>query len=345
MAVSQLYDTALSTTTQNFRERDVRKNPVVQYSMDCPVTSRAGKEPMPLSSRPEWVIKLFATANTGGRIEGAPVVAGDGENNLSNKYLASTRFQKTSRIIFVTREAKMMMKQYGVEGADVFEDNKKDKGTELQVDIEATFLSDNESVPPVNDTTASTTRGIPRWASKADARFTDTDTTPNTAIRTPSASIVVSKNVNGTDTTEQNIRTVITSIASSRRKNFGEALMVCSPNMRNALALFTYLDKSATSTAAPVRRWNQQEGEISTMATLYKSDHGTLEALTSYQLDVSVLCLILDMDSVKIAYAEAPMFEKLPSDGANERGQWEAIWMTKLLNPFSAGKIITGATA
>ncbi len=274
MPNSNAYDTALSTTTQGFRERDVRKDPIVQYAMDCPVTSRARKGPMPLSSRPEWIVKKYATANTGGRIEGLPVTAADGENNLTNKKLLSTRFQKTSRIIFVTREMRLMANQYGVNGANVFEDNKRDKGVELQVDIEATFLSDNESVPPVNDTTASTTRGIPRWASKADARFTDTDTTPDTNYRTPAASVAVSLAADGSDTTEAALRTVITSIATSRRKNFGEALMVCSPSMRNALAAFTYLDKTATSTALPVRRWNQKEGEIAAFATL-KGDSKT----------------------------------------------------------------------
>ncbi len=345
MAASNLYDTALSTTSgSSFRERDVRREPVIQYAMDCPVTSRARKGPMPLSSRPEWIVKVYATANTAGRIEGAPVVAADGENNLSNKGFLSTRFQKTSRIIFVTREAKLMANQYGVQGADVFEDNKKDKGVELQVDIEATFLSDNESVPPVDDTTASTTRGIARWASNGNGRFTDTDTTPGATFRTPAANILVSKAA-ASDVTEANIRTVITSIATSRRKNFGEGLFICTPNMRNTLAGFTYLDKAATSTALPVRRWNQKEGEINTMATLYKSDHGNLEAITSYQMDSTVHFLILDMSDAEIAYAEAPMFEKLPSDGANERGQWECLWMAKLLNPVGAGKAITGATA
>jgi hypothetical protein len=196
----------------------------------------------------------------------------------------------------------------------------------------------------VDDTTASETRSFPRWASKDDTRFTDTDTTPNTAVRTPAASISVS-NAAASDVTEAEIRTILASIASSRRKNFGEALAVCSVSMRNQLASFTFLDKNPTSTYAAVRRWNQKEGEIAAFATLYKSDFGTLEALTSHQIDSTVHMLILDMDSVEISYAEAPMFEKLPSDGANERGQWEAIWMAKMLNPFSAGKAITGATA
>ena len=350
MPNSNVYDDTLSSASasvgSNTRERDVRKKAIVQYAMDCPVSSRARKGPALMSSRPEWVVKKYATANTDGALEGAPFAAADAENNLANKAILSSRYQIARRRIMVTKQARAMVNQFAVEG-DLYEDNKRDKGVEIQVDIEATLLSDNESVAPTDDSVAGKTRSIPRFVSNDNSRFTDADTTPAAAYRTPAASIVVSKNANGQDTTEEDLRGILTSIASARKKNFGEAMLICSPNGRNTLARFTYLDKNPTSTYQAVRRWNQKEETIDARATYYKSDHGDLEALTSYQLDSSVIMLILDMDSVEIAYAPGLgiAFEDMPPDGGNKRGQWEATWCAKLLNPVSAGKVITGATA
>jgi hypothetical protein len=343
---NNLYDTDFSTTTQGYRDRDVKKDPIAQYAMDCPVSSRAPKGPMPRSSRPEWSVKKFATPNTAGTIEGAVPGRADAENSLSNRGLLSGRFQKTRRYIEVSDETEDMVHTLGTGGKDPWEEEKATKGVELQVDVEATFLSDNESVPPVEDTTASTTRGLVRWASNNNSLFTDTNTTPAATFRTPTSSIVTGRNADGTDTTETHLRSILTSIASARKKNFTEFLGVFAPLMRERLASFTFIDKQLTSSAMPVRRWNQKEGEVHGFCNFYRSDFGKVEAMTSFWLDATAtLALLLDMDSVEIAYYRGPAFREGAYDLANRRGKWETVWLTKLLNPVSAGKIIVGATA
>lgn len=323
--------------------RDVRNSFIIQIGMETPVTSRTSKAPKPMSTTPEWTIKKYAAASSAGTIEGvAPDYSSVAENNFANKSILLGRFQKPSRFPSVTEETKLMVKQYAVPG-DAMQDNVADKGLELHRDIEFTFLSDNESVPAAAGSTASKTRGMPRWVSYDDNRFTDAGTTPAIAYRTPSGSILISKST-AASVTEDNLQSVILSIATARKKTQGDWWAVCQPAMKQAVSKFTRLDPDVSSSVFAVRRFNQTKGDtISMNVTTYDSDFGSISFMTSFWLDASVWFLLLDMDMVELGYAKPPTYKLLPDDGSSDRGLWNAIIVAECLNPQAHGKAITGA--
>jgi len=330
--MGKVLDTDFSTTT--FRERDVKQNPVILIGTQCPVISRMKKGPKPLSSTPEWVVKTYATPSTSGVIEGAIPTSADAENNLSNKGLIKSRFIKQRRFVQVSDEANLMAKQFGVSAATVFADNRIDKGVEIHRDIESVTLKDQDGVPPVADTTASVVRGLPRTLSNADANFAgDTATQPAAAYRTPTTSILNNLTL-ASDVTEVNYRTALQSVAETRKIDSTTFLGVCRPAMRSQFTSFTMTDKNgSTSSNFPLRRWNQTEGELSAFCTKYNSDFGPMDLITSHLVDSTCHLLGLDMDMVELGYAMAPTYEELPRDGANQRGQWTAIYVVMNLNP------------
>ncbi len=92
--MAQVLDTTISST---HRVRDVRESFIVQIGMETPVSSRLKKAPKPMSSTPEWPVKTFATAVTTGVIEGAATTSASDENNLANKTMLASRFQRIQR--------------------------------------------------------------------------------------------------------------------------------------------------------------------------------------------------------------------------------------------------------
>jgi hypothetical protein len=333
---------ATTSTTATFTERDVRRGITEVIALETPVTSTIGKDPAPLVPTPEWEGKTYASRNATGWLEGYEFVAGDYQNNLSNKTMFKGRYIKQARPVAVTKEMKLMGNQYN--RPDPLADNIMDKTKELYSDIEYTLLSDTESVPPVAGTTASVTRSIPRWASNDNSRFTDTDTTPTAAYRTPDASILVSK-TNASDVTESEFAGVITSVATTRRKTGLRFMLVATPLARDWMDLFSRSDKSYTTSNYPVSRFTQKQGSIDREVTFYKSSNGAVEMMTSFDLDSTVHWVLLTPDLVRLAYAQGV---KVSNDGASsqiEKRCIDVIYTTKMLNPGAFGKAITGATA
>lgn len=340
--MSQVLDTAISST---HRGRDVRQSFIAIIGMETPVSSRLKKAPKPMSSTPEWPLKTYAAASSAGVIEGAAVTSAGDENNLANKTMFAGRFQRLQRQPAASKESILLSKQYAVP-TDVFQDNVKDKTLELHRDLEYTILSDNESVPAVAGSTASKTRSIPRWVSNDDARFTDTATTPASAYRTPTGSVLVSKAA-ASDVTETNIQSLTQSVAKTRKRVSTNFWGLCQPEMKSQFTSFTRTDLNGTSSSTfPVRRFNQELGDtISMNVTGYDSDFGDIDLMTSFWLDTSVHFLLLDMDMAELGYAQAPQFTELPFDGATRRGIIDALIVCEVLNPQAMGKAITGATA
>jgi len=339
--------TALDTTyTSTQRVRDVRETFIQLIGMETPVLSRCNKAPKPMSSTPEWPVKTFASPVTTGILDGVdPDFSTVGENNFANKTMLLGRYQQSARYPSVSKVANLLAVQYAVK-TDAMADNVKDKTMEHHIDLESILLSDNESVLQVSNSTASKTRSIARWVSLDDARFTDTATTPATAYRTPTASIIVSKAA-ASDVTEANIQTLTQSVATARKKATTGFWGVCQPAMKSQFTSFTRTDLNGTSSSTfPVRRFNQESNQtISMNVTRYESDFGPIDLMVSFRLDSSIHFLMLDMDMVEIGYAQAPKYEELPFQGGIRRGMVDSIIVCEVLNPQAHGKIITGATA
>ena len=335
---------AIALTTDRsstFTERDVRKGVIDMIAMDTPVTSTLVKKgPKPLETTPEWELKTYGSPSKSGTIEGATPSF---SNNLANKYMLKGRFIKQSRNVAVTKEMQLLGNQYN--RPDALADNIKDGITQLYVDVEFASLSDDEAVAPVASTTASEGRGIARWISNANGRFTDTDTTPTSAARTPTGSILVSK-TNASDITEAEIAGLITSVATTRKKAGMRMMGVCTPLMRDEFDGYSRTDKSYTSSAFPVSRFAQKQGTIDREVTFYKSSNGTVELLTSFQMDTTAHFLLLSPDMIELRYAQSVLVNPDHSTSAQvKEREIDVIYVLECLNPQAHGKAITGATA
>ena len=323
------------------RVRDVSTKMIEQIAMDTPVTSMLPKGPRALSSTPEWPLKTYNAARTTGVLEGA---IGAYQSNLANKTMLAGRFQKMDRNPSVNKEAMLMVRQYGVSG-DPLQDNLADCYKELAVDVEATVLSDNESVVPVADTTASKTRGILRWLSHKDGRFTDTATTPALAYRTVTGEIISNKAA-ASNVTEANIASLVVAVAKQRKKDMQSFVGICTPDMRNQFGEFvTKVDAGASFATFPVYGWSQKLGEINREVTVYKSSLGRIMLVTSFQLDATVAhFILLDRDMAQLSYAQAPKFTKNPDTTYGERGVLDVLFVNEVLNPQAHGKVIVSST-
>ena len=333
---------ATTGLTATFTERDVRKGVTETIALDTPVTSTVGKDPGPLTTTPEWEQKTFSARTNAGVIEAYEPVAGDYQNNLSNKNMLKGRFIKQWRPVAVTKEAKLMHNQYNV--ADLLADNVMDMSKVIYSDVEFTICSDTESVAPSAGATASSIRSIFRWLSKDDTRFTDTDTTPLDAWRTPAANILVSK-TNASDVTESEIAGMITSVATTRRKAGMRFMGLCTPLMRDQFDSFSRTDKSFTSSAYPVSRFAQTQGTINREVTLYKSSNGSVELMTSFDLDSTVHFGLISPDLIRLGYAQGVMVNKEGASSQIEKRVIDVIYTLKNLHLGAHGKVITGATA
>jgi hypothetical protein len=333
---------ATTAYTATFTERDVRKGITEIIALDTPVTSTVGKDPAPLVTTPEWELKTFAARSKTGVIEGYEPVAADFQNNLANKAMLKGRFIKQWRPVATTKEGRLLANQYNT--GDILADQITDFSKVLYSDVETALCSDDESVAPVAGTTASTSRGIFRWLSNANGRFTDTDTTPAAAYRTPAGSILTSK-ANASDVTEPEIGALITSVVTTRRKAGLRFMGMCTPSMRDVFDTYSRVDKSYSASSYPVSRFAQSQGSINREVTMYKSSNGAIELMTSFDLDPTVHFGLISPDLIRLAYAQGVKVNMEGASSQIEKRVIDVIYVTKMLFPGAHGKIITGATA
>ena len=337
---------ATTGTSATHTERQVLSGFQTLIAMKTPLRAKIKTGPKPLVTTPEWECRTYHDVDKNGYTEGQIPAVADAQNNLGTKTMLKGRFIKKLRHAAVTKEMKLMGGQYN-EG-DPLGVNIKQATEEIYVDCEAQIASDDECVVPVASTTASTGRSLFRWLSNADARMTETTTRPDSAYRTPSAHIVVSK-ATADDVTEVEVRGLITQVAKSRKDDGLRFLGVCTPEMRDRFDDFSRTHTGATTSDREdqaVYRFAQQQGTINREITLYKSSNGRIELMTCHRLDSTVHFGLLTPDHLELGYAQGVVVnpESSPSPQVKHR-EIDVIWllMPRCLN--SHGKIITGATA
>lgn len=329
----------------DLRVRDVRQQKIEQTAMDTPVTSMLPKGPGPESSTPEWILKKYNNARTTAVAEGE---TGASQNNIGNSVFLKGRYQKMDRNPEATKESILLVKQHGTK-KNTFEDNVMDCYTELAVDIEATVLSDNESVPADNSNplakVASKTRGLLRWLSNANGRFSDAATTPDAAYRTKAAQIVASK-ATAADVLESDITGLVKETAKARKKGGNSFVGICTPDMIDRIGGFSIAkDAGAAFATFPVYGWEQKLGEINREVLMIKTNLGRIALVPSFCLDESVChFVLLDKAMAELQYAQKPMLVKDPDKRTGERGALDVLFVNAVLNPQAHGKVIVGAT-
>jgi hypothetical protein len=331
---------AAATTGRSatFTERDVKKGITEMIAMDTPFTSTVAKRgPRPLETTPEWEMKTYAAPRKTGVVEGYKPGANDFENNLGNKFMLKGRFIKQWRPVAVTKEMQLMGNQYNRPNA--LQDNIVDKTKELYVDVEAFCLSDLESVVPAAGVTASSGRGLFRWLSNENDRFSDAATTPVAGARTPATSIIGGKAA-ASNVQEADVSALITSVAKIRKAAGRRFMGLCTPEMRDRFDSFSKTDDTYTTTSYPVSRFAQKQGSIDRQITFYKSANGAVELMTSFQLDEDVHFGLVTPDLVEIRYAQPVLLNPDHSTSAQvKEREIDVIYVLECTNPQAHGKI------
>ena len=197
-------------------------------------------------------------------------------------------------------------------------------------------MSSNRSTDS-NATTAISAPGIPQF-------FKISRIATKLADGIPATPTLVSKAA-ATDITESEIAGLITSVAKTRRKAGLRFMGLCTPEMRDQFDSFSRTDKSFTTSAYPVSRFAQKQGSIDREVTMYKSSNGSVELMTSFDLDSTVHFALLTPDLIKLGYAQGV---KVNNEGASsqiDKRVIDVIYVNKCLNPGAHGKAQTGATA
>lgn len=341
----------VGTTTSNTTlstERQVLKKFTESIAMDTPIRSRIRTEEKPLSTTPEWGIEGYHARSKAGWIEGARPTDAQAQSNQGTEGFLKGRFIKLLRPVRVTKEQELMHAQYVNKGKDPMAKSVEQATKELYVDAEFQIMSDDEAVAPAAGTTASASRGLFRWLSNANGRFTDADTTPVAGLRTPTTSIIVSK-ATPADVAETDIRNLVTSVVTARKKTGQRLMGVCQPTMRDRFDDFSRITgvplEGATETQA-VYRFNQKQGSIDREITFYKSSNGRIELETCFNMDPTVHFGAISMELLALGYAQPVMVN--PESGTSAQVKEREIDTLFVLMPLlltGAGKIITGATA
>lgn len=326
------------------RERDVRPSFTMQIAMTNPFIMRCKKAPKPRSNIMEFALKTFADPKTTGVIDGADVTSGDFENNQANRTMLTNRYQRIWRVPAVSTESDNMQ-QYNVTGS-AMQDNVADKTKELWRDFEKTIMSDNEALPS-SAGVASLLRGLSRWASNANASFTDAGTTPAAAYRTPAAQIVTGKTA-ATNVSEDDLLALLVSISKARLEE-NDTLGWCTADMRLRADKFSRTDENYSATTFPVYRFDQKkEGTIKFAVKKFESSAGSMDLMTHYYPPVSldgnsvIHMLAIVPELVEIGTVKAPSFRLLPDLGGGPRGIAEATFTLEVLAPNGLGIIKAG---
>jgi hypothetical protein len=342
---------ATTSTVTKFTERDVRKDFTKAIAMETPIRARIKTAPKPLSTTPEWGIEGYHAPSKAGWPEGKRPADGDRQNNLDTQNMLKGRFIKLLRTVGVTKEMKLMGAQYqngGTAGRDPLAKNITQASEEIYVDCETQIMSDDESVAPVGSTTASVGRGLFRWLSHADGRFTDADTTPDMAVRTPTGNIVVSKDTPA-DVSEVDVRGLITNVVTARKKAGIRLMGVCQPLMRDRFDDYTRISGTPLidgQELQAVYRFSQKQGSIERDVSFYKSSNGRIELETCFHMDASVHFGVITPEFLEIGYAQGVLVNPDRSTSAQiDEREIDTLYVLEPLLLTAHGKIITGATA
>lgn len=305
---------------------------------ETPILSMCAKGKEPSNPLFGWPIDKYADPSTTGVLSGEDVSSFSDEH--ANRETLYGRIQKIRRAFKVDDIVENVSDLAGVGRKKAFSKAAAKALTEIKIDHEAIFGSDNDSVAQ-SGSTPYRTRGLGEWI-KAGAQA-DTATAVPSAYRTPSASI----NTTATGSlTETNVIDVLQSIwgVVKRKKDYD---LICGVALKRAFSNFIRTVTGSTNVMSSIRTFTAPlEGKkITNIVDIYDSDFGTLSLhLDSYLAVGSAAAVqaargyVLDMDMVELRYNRKPRMVKLEDEGGGPRGFVDAIFGFAVTNPQALGK-------
>ncbi len=306
-----------------------------------PFTSMLKKGKKATNTLFECQADKYDDAQTGGVPEGKDVDTYEDAAEYREKIAG--RLQKFRRTVLVTTEAQEISVIAGINssdvnnvpGADEYARAKAKKAIEIKRDMEATFLSDNDSRAEATGQ-ARRSRGVGAWI----AQTAQTDLPVPVAYRTPTASLF--SGAIGTFT-EDTLRGLL----ESRWDQTGasdELVGIVGSKVKNAVSdMIRYEPNKASNTVVRSYRADIGDKKVQSIVDVYEGDYGTDELFLNSFLPNNFRGYILDMRFFECRSAFMPRFEELPNMGAGRRGMIEAIVGLSCMNPLGQIKIVATA--
>lgn len=320
-----------------FRIRDVSELFALARAEENPFSSMAKKGAKPKSSLFEFPWKRRHTPSDNAVSDGVDVQDAEVINNESNKFMIQARVQKGRVVIGVTDIANELGEEYAVQGT-LLADNVADGLILARENLEVTCLKAGDSIPYASSSVPNRTRGLTSWIRSANPGSPDLPIP--TAALTPGANILTGKAA-ATDITEDDVRGIMLSIASTQRRS-GTWDVFVTPAFK---AVFSGWARTGiqSATTLPLRRFNtdMKDKTISLDIQVYESDFGKLRLHTHFSLPAGVHALFVDMGSVELRPVRNPMMKPLEYRGGGYRRMIEYITGLQCSNPQSHGKVTT----
>lgn len=293
------------------------------------VTTMLRKGAKPINVNFDWQADQYDTPKTGGTVDGTDVTSYED----AAKYRARLRgraqlFRRAPR---VTTLAEEVSEAAGTNGSE-FARAKIKKMVEIKRDMEATFLSDQDSQAD-DGGKPYLTRGLGSWISSTP----QTDNPVPTGYLTPAGSIFTGALTGFTEDS-------LSAILQSRWDQTGtsdELIGVVGSTLKRAISNFTRYDGTKASNAN-VRFFTQaaQDNKLETTVDFYEGDFGSIEIHKSSFVPNTNRGYFLDMRMLELRTHTAPYFKQLEDRGGGPNGLIQAIVGLAVLNPLSHAKVV-----
>jgi len=326
-----------STISSTFRIRDVSNSFALARAEENPFSSMAPRGPKPKSSLYEFPWKQRHTPTDNAISDGVDVENAEVINNEANKYMLQGRVQKSRVVVGVSDMAEELGEEYAVSGG-LLADNVADGLVLARENLEVTLLKNSDSSPYTDSANPMRMRGLAHWIRNT----AQAELPVPSAARTPTGNLLLSQ-ANATDVIEDEVRTIMQSIASTARRT-GNWDVFVSPAFKAVISGWARTG-DASATTAPLRRFNAnaKDSTMTLNIQVYESDFGKLRLHVHYSLPSGVHALIVDMTQVKLRAVRPPTLKPLEYRGGGHRRMIEYIYGLEVSNPQAHGRITTAA--
>jgi hypothetical protein len=296
----------------------------------------------PTNTLTEWPVDNYPDVNTEGAVDEADEK--DFEDLSTPDAMIQGRIQIWERKPKVSRLAEIVNNQAGVGPKKAFAKSLAKAMVVLVRDMEATFLSDNESRIG-NSTKAYRIRGLLKWAQNG----AQNDLPVADGYRTPTASIYSDTLANLTDDA---IANMMQSIFDETGDSDAQLMAYVGSTLKRRISKLTSYGKDEVG-FTQIRRYGQSDGKvISQKVDLVESDFGQMILrLSSFintggnpkSAESKRLGVVVNHDNVVARFAEAPNSEELPKRVGGRRGVVQAIGTLEVGNPLLLGAFKSAA--
>ena len=327
------------------KPRDLKMEFAYADQKKCPFTSQLRKGPAMNLVKPEWPVDNYLSVSTDGVVEDTDVSSGSYTNMFSGSAMLETYIQIWRRVPSVSN-LRELTTSAGIPAKQAYAKSVAKALVMLKRDMEATFLSDNESAADDGSTQAYKTRGLGKWI-QSTAQSVQAVAA---AYRTPATSIVTDEISTINDDT---IEEIMASIYDQTGEEGAEITVWCGLSVKRQISKLAVYD-TTDSDLTTVREFDVDAASktITRAIDVIETDVGTAKLRLSGFINSSGdptsaaskrLAYFVPDDQCEARFLKAPGVQELPNLGGGRRGMVEAIGCLTVKNPLCLGKIAAAA--